>query len=59
MTRKHEHSMDEVMSKAETDYLAKLSKLNGSVEGLVSALESRCANQPKTCPTSIKRAYKF
>jgi len=41
LTRKHEHSMDEVMSKAETDYLAKLSKLNGSVEGLVSALESR------------------
>ncbi len=43
MTRKHEHNMDELMSTAETDYLAKLSKLNGSVEGLVSALESRYA----------------
>jgi mitofilin len=41
LTRKHEHNMDEKLSNAETSYLTNLAKLNGSVEGLVSALESR------------------
>jgi len=41
LTRKHEHNVDEQLSKVESNYLSKLSQLNGSVEGLVSALEKR------------------
>ena len=41
LTRKHEHNLDELLSKAESSYLSKLAGLNGTVEGLMSALEAR------------------
>ena len=40
--KEHEKGdIDEQLSKVESNYLSKLSQLNGSVEGLVSALEKR------------------
>jgi len=41
LSRKHEHNLNESLSTAESKYLISLAALNGKVEGLVSALESR------------------
>jgi len=41
LTRKHEHNLNESLSTAESKYLMSVAALNGKVEGIVSALESR------------------
>ena len=41
MRRKHEHDLDEKLSSAESEHLAKVAALHGGLAGLLTALEGR------------------
>jgi hypothetical protein len=41
LKRKHEHELDEKLSRAESEHLAKVAGLHGGLAGLLSSLEQR------------------